>query len=1031
MVYIARSLVEFILLVRTAAVSFLMLSCASTPVAAQDLPLRLTQFSHTSWRSQDGYFDGMPSVIRQTNDGYLWIGTLSGLVRFDGVHFVKWKDSAAKSAAPLSVYALLAASDGSLIVGTSRALVRIEDGKLTNVRDAIGRVNQIFQDSRGIIWITRTRMPDKTGPLCNVGEGGVKCLGEADGLTCPYGTDLKQDRRGTFWMGSYPGICSWSPQGSEAYLPEGTHQGDTAVYASSVAAPPDAPLLVGFVKAGEGLGLETLVDGRWNSFDVPGLVGSHVAVANLMVGHGGDLWIGTVNQGIFHVSHGVADHYGSEDGLTDDQINGLYEDREGSVWVATAGGLDRFHPFVVNDISSHEGLVSNKIHSVSRIADGSIVAAGVGGLSMVSGGRISSITSTSGFPGRAATALLADEEGRLWVGVDDRLTLYANGKFTDVNTLDGSPTGEVHQLTEDGDHAIWANAARGVFELRGDRFERVQIPGAGNGLRLAADPSGGMWINPNRAKGEMIHFRGANAEDGSILFPSAYDAYGFFGDDDGSLWTLGVGLQHWSKGTWSKLDSTNGLPCDLVTTVSKDGRGSWWIYTSCGLAEVSEAELRRWAGAPQSRLEPTRILDATDGAHTEQPSFSPNSAMDSDGNLWIADDAKLQVVDVAHPRVNTLPPPVHVQQVVADRIVYERAPSIRLPALTRDVTIDYTALSLVEPRKVQFKYRLSGIDRDWRDAQDRRQAFYSNLDPGHYVFQVIASNNDGIWNTEGDRLSIRIAPAFYQTLWFRIAMLCVGAFAIWTVFRLRLRAATAAVESRLSERLLERERIARDLHDTFFQGIQGLFLIINTATNRMPEAEPIRADLREALKRSDQVMAEGRQLVLDLRAESSPGTSLSEALYLAGGEFKEVYPVPFSITVVGVPVSLHPIVYEEVYRLAREAVLNAFRHAHASSIEVEIAYERTMFRINVRDNGVGLDQNVLSEGNRPQHWGLPGMRERARKIGATFTLRSGPNTGTEIEVKMPAAVAYLRKPARFGYRWLRRALTGRESVSGR
>jgi signal transduction histidine kinase/ligand-binding sensor domain-containing protein len=1003
------------------AATISMFTIASSQALAQDLPLRLTQFSHTAWRSQEGYFDGMPIVISQTSDGYLWIGTASGLVRFDGAQFVNWKESIAKSSTQMSVYSLLGASDGSLLIGTSRALMRLKDGTLAHVKDAIGRINGIIEDSKGTIWIARTRMPDKKGPLCKVQGENMQCVGEAEGLTCPYGTDLRQDQQGTLWMGSYPGVCNWTSQRSEAYLPNGTHQGDTKVFANSVATPSDSPVLVGFVKAGKGLGLETLVNGRWNSYNVSGLVGSQVAVTSLMVSHRGELWVGTADQGIFHVTHGIADHYGSEAGLTDDQINGFYEDREGSVWVATASGVDRFHPIAISEVSTREGLVSDKIHSVGHLADGRIIAAGVGGLSTIDERHISSITPSTGFPGRAATSLLIDREGRVWIGVDDRLTLYKNGKFTDVNTVDGSPTGQVKQLAEDTEHAIWVLTAKGLFKLEGGRPREVHLPGATISPAIAADPKGGIWIRPNKASADVIHYAGS-VDQGMTIHSPSNNFSRFFGDDDGSLWLMGDGLSHWRNGAWSKLDSTNGLPCDNVTNVVKGALGSWWIYTSCGLVVVPEAELRRWANAPASRLEPARIFVASDGAHTQQPSFSPNSAMDSDGNLWFADDGKLQVVEAAHPSINTVAPPVHVQQVVADRVVHERAPMIQLPALTRDVTIDYAALSLVNPRSVLFKYKLSGIDQDWREVHDRRQAFYTNLGPGGYVFRVIACNNNGVWNAVGDQVSFTIAPAFYQTIWFRIAMICTGLAAIWTVFRLRLRAATASVESRLSERLLERERIARDLHDTFFQGIQGLLLMINTAVNRMREEEPIRAVLQDALKRSDQVMAEGRQLVLDLRAESNAGAPLSDALALVGSEFTNVYEVPFEVSVMGDPVPLHPIVYEETYRLAREAISNAFQHAKASSIEVKIAYERTTFRINVRDNGVGLDPDVTADGSRPQHWGLPGMRERAKKIGAAFTLWSGPNAGTEIEVRMPATVAYRRRPMRFGPHWLRKAL---------
>jgi signal transduction histidine kinase len=362
---------------------------------------------------------------------------------------------------------------------------------------------------------------------------------------------------------------------------------------------------------------------------------------------------------------------------------------------------------------------------------------------------------------------------------------------------------------------------------------------------------------------------------------------------------------------------------------------------------------------------------------------------------------------------------VVISSIVSSGKTYRPSGVVTLPSHTERIEIDYTALSFTIPERVLFRYKLEGIDSTWQDAGTRRQAYYTRLPPGQYRFRVLACNNDGIWNMAGDQVSIVITPAFYQTIWFRIAMTCIGCLAIWIVFRMRLRAATTLVESRLNDRLLERERIARDLHDTFFQGIQGLLLMINTAVNRLREEEPTRLVLKDALRRSDQVMAEGRQLVLDLRAESNAGAPLSDALALAGSEFKEVYAVPFSISVVGIPQELHPIVYEEMYRLAREAIWNSFQHANASSIEVQIVYEKNMFRLVVRDDGVGLDANVLSDGKRRHHWGLPGMRERAKKIGAVFTLRSSQNAGTEIEIKISAAVAYRGRPTRLWYGWAR------------
>jgi signal transduction histidine kinase len=389
--------------------------------------------------------------------------------------------------------------------------------------------------------------------------------------------------------------------------------------------------------------------------------------------------------------------------------------------------------------------------------------------------------------------------------------------------------------------------------------------------------------------------------------------------------------------------------------------------SECGLVSISNEELERWWHDPHARLK-FSLLDALDGAQPAASGYFPHSSVAPNGQVWFANSSVLQMVDPAERVTVPPPPPVRIEKIMADRQEYSPSLGAHIPALTPDLEIDYTAPTFFVPQRVKFRYRLEGHDPNWIEAGTRRQAFYTDLRPGQYRFRVTASNAAGQWNAQDAGIDVFLPPMYYQTKWFFALCAAFGLIALWSLFRLRLTQIKTRLRSRLEVRMAERERIARDLHDTFFQGIQGLLLMINTATNRLRDEEPTRAVLKDALKRSDQVMAEGRQLVLDLRAESYADVSLSDALALVGSELKEVYSVAFSVTVVGTPAPLHPIVFEEVYRVAREAIFNAFQHANASLIEIKIAYERTEFRIHVRDNGADVQSSSTSVDFHPAGW---------------------------------------------------------------
>jgi signal transduction histidine kinase len=328
-----------------------------------------------------------------------------------------------------------------------------------------------------------------------------------------------------------------------------------------------------------------------------------------------------------------------------------------------------------------------------------------------------------------------------------------------------------------------------------------------------------------------------------------------------------------------------------------------------------------------------------------------------------------------------------------------------LPQGTSNIRIDYTALSLSNPERVFFRYKLNGVDEGWVDAGNRRQAFYTRLGPGDYRFQVIASNNDGVWNTGGATLNFVIPPTFVQTRTFLVICSICGVVALWVLYSLRIHQIAGRIQGRLQERVAERERIARELHDTLLQGFQGLILRFQSVANRMPPGEPLRQLMEQELEGADEVLAEGRDRVRDLRTTDS-GANLAESLAAVMDRLSLDNSPKLRLTEEGAPRELHPIVRDEIMQIVNEAIFNAVQHAKAEQIEVLIAYHRSELRVQVRDDGVGIAPEILDKGGRRDHFGLTGMRERAARMRTQFKLLSRPSGGTEIELIIPGGVAY-------------------------
>ena len=977
---------------------------------ALDPARHITQYAHSAWRMEDGSFNSTPSTIVQTPDGYMWIGTADGVMQFDGVHFVRWTAGHGQRLPNSEVLRLRSTRDGSVWISAVGSLSRWQGHTLTNyAAGPRGVPLAVAEDNDGTVWAGQAYPPQGTGTLCEVRATDLRCLGPGDGIPSFNANAVLADRDGTLWIGGDTQLLHWAHGAPTVYRPPGLAAKRGMIGVSALAPSLDGGVWVGIGAAGPGLGLQRLIDGRWQPFDTPTFHGSSVEVTRLYADREGALWVGTYDHGIYRIHGSVVDHIDRNNGLSGDLVHDIAEDREGNLWVVTHQGVDRFADTPVASVSIAEGLCSIEASSVLASRDGSIWTGGEGALTHLQDGAATCFRSGRELPGQQVTSLFEDHAGRLWVGLDQGFWVYEGGRFLQVTRPDARPLGLVTGIAEDAGQHIWIAAAgppRILMRVEG-LMVREDVLEPPMPRRVVPDPTGGLWLG--LFSGDLAHVR-----DGKTVVHALPHSGGAVIDQllpeaDGSvIAATSYGLMGWRNGKALTLTQNNGLPCEQVYAMAFDRRGDLWLYMNCALGVLSSADFQAWKQNPDIAVT-IRTFDTLDGVRPNPPSFVAG-ARSTDGRLWFVNGSSLQFIDPEHLRRNTVPPPVYIEQVVADRTAYplQGLPEgvLRLPPLNRDLEIDYVGLSFVAPQKVRFRYRLDGRDDAWQEAGTRRQAFYNDLRPGQYRFRVIACNNDGVWNERGASLSFYITPAWYQTKSFLFSCFVAGVLLILLLHWLRMRQATNALSARFDERLAERTRIAREFHDTLLQTIEGSKLVADDALDQ--PADPVQ--MRRAVEKLSEWLAraiqEGRAALYSLRASTAETNDLAEGLRRATEECRMFSAMKTSLSVQGETREMHPVVRDEVYRIAYEAIRNACVHSKASELEVELKYAQDV-SIRVSDNGVGIPAPLIGSG-KDGHYGLQGMHERAERIGGKLKVISSANSGTEITVVIPGRVIFLR-----------------------
>lgn len=716
------------------------------------------------------------------------------------------------------------------------------------------------------------------------------------------------------------------------------------------------------------------------------------------------IWVNT-EQGLRLVgTDGVSQPYQ----LSGKLIHTEFVDREDNLWLATDQGVDQIRPARLTTLT----LPPRMIGGLSVVIDGDGTAwIGNRAYNAAFDGRSIAVHKDgrrSAMPFHSVTATFRDPDGSVWFGGAGRIHHQGRGQTRTIRLPADARQAEVQALARGRDGTLWVSLAGiGIHAWKDGRWQT----GGGHAdlatpaVMLHADALGRIWFGYPGNK--LAMFDGAvvrrydqrdGIDIGTVLVMSSRS---------GQLWVGGSeGVARQVGARFERLVSSDGAPLHNISGMVETAHGEMWLHGADGLVRLDQAALA--AASKGSNVVPMARYDYLDGHQGLPSGIRPLNSLSEapDGTLWYATTGGVGRVDPARIRRNRLAPSPQIMALKTDRRTFALHDGLRLPAHTDNLQIDFTAAALSIPERVRFRYRLQGQDADWREAGTRRQAFYTNLGPGDYRFEVMAANEDGVWSAQPATLAFAIAPSLMQTLWFKLACVAAALGVLYLAYLARLAQVTARIAERARERLLERQRIARTLHDTFLQSVQALILRFDLIKGALPHGAPAQQQIDTALDAAQALVNEGRDQVLDLRLADNQSVQLCDALREAGNALAEQYGFVLTLKVDGPPRRLRTQAKFETMAIGREALLNAARHGGGAPVEVEISYAATQLLLLVRDHGPGMDERVRQQGRRPGHWGLDGMRERAQRIGATLLLDSRAGSGTTVTLLVSAPLAY-------------------------
>lgn len=987
-------------------IAIVFLSCAAVPVRASEPRDLLDSYSLATWSDKDGLPTGPIRALVQDAEGYLWLGSDSGLVRFDGVRFVPWDELNEAPLPSASVSTLRATRDGSLWVafGDSGGVSRISHGRVQNYGERDGlptvQVVAIVEDAAGTVWACSNR------GLYRFSHGRWEQLGSGRGL--PKGPIYAGyvNREGSLFVATATGVFKrhLSPERFDRIA-------STEDPVFSISEDSQGRIYV----TDPATGFKILNERQPQARSL-----SRGQGAQLLHDRRDSLWVATVGQGVWRVrldtdpqapkmasvSRGRSD----EDASLGEVVRALLEDRDGNVWVGSRGGLSRFTPRRVT-----QRLDLGLVNGVEETRDGSVWIQAPDALVQLTEVRGEWRTERRYLEGFRPRAMHVDEHGTLWVASDRGVVRFTGRTSAREKEAVSDGLHQVDSITSDGSGGVWLHdVEQGLLRWNSGRLEPFALPEALRRTSIVlstfrqsrvvstfTDRGGRVWIGFVRgALGRLDRdgrFQVFGPQDG--VTAGAYSA--MFQDSAGVMWFGGSnGLTRHANGRFVTFDGKQGFPAKLLTAIIEDETGALWLGTASGLVRIDRGEFDH-AIVDRGYQIRYRLFDGVDGVTgTPKQSGSRGAIRTNDGRLWFLTGLGLTIVDPETLQHGSAPPgiPVWIEAIIADQRKLAVTPGVALPPSIKRLEIDWSALNLTFPLRTTFRYRLEGLDADWIDTGKRRQAIYTNLRPGNYRFRVQANN--GAWLEPGVAFAFSVPVMFYQTIWFWTGCATSLCVAVGVAWRLRLR----RVRRQFALVLGERFRVSREIHDTLLQSLVGLTLQLDHL-RKEPKLTPqmTREQLLQMRKQTETYIREARQSIWNLRSLTPQRCDLATALRQAWERVAEK-DVAFDIRVMGTPRPCGLAVEEQVLRIGQEAVTNAIRHSQAHRIAMELHYQEAALTLRISDDGCGFaPTSVNSDSNG--HCGVMGMKERAETIGATFRISSVIGAGTVVETTVPTSAS--------------------------
>jgi len=1001
---------------------------AATTGFALDPHQSLRHYGYQSWQTDNGLPQNTVHAVLQTRDGFIWLATEAGLVRFDSVKFAIFTHKDTPQLGSDLIYSLMEDKYGTLWIGTSDGVTRYRNKSFQAFAQSDelqpSAVWSLHEDRSGAIWaLTASGLARFDGhsfravaeipPLSETsrmldGAYGDLWLATSNGLYHAEWGDTRRfraagqaatiqalalDKTGRVWAGMQNGLEVCAAEKCDAVtLPRATPASRNVAALTVDAA--------GTIWIGTGAGLIRDDGTRMTAYaEKDGLPSGIVQL--LFCDREGSLWVGT-GAGIARFSNEKIEAFTPKEGFSSNVVLSILEDREGNLWLGTeSGGVDILRDRTFTTYTAQDGISDDHIRSIYQDRTGTVwLGTSGGGLDRRVKGGFTTLTTANGLSSNVVLAISSGPNGNLWLGTPDGLDRMHSGKVTVFTSADGLADDFVRSLYFDAQGSLWIGTRRGLSQLKDGKFTTYSaLDGLGSDLvgSILQSRDGSLWISTLGGLTHLDHGQFKNYAEKDGL--SNHTVTALHEDADGTIWigTNGGGLNRWRQRAFKAIALKDAALPETIYSILEDGNGNLWMSSNHGIFRANRNDLNRYADGAASTVAITaygvadgmKVNEASGGGH-------PAAWRLEDGELWFATLKGAATVDPAHLAMNRVPPLMSIEQVSVDDKPAIARDTVTIKPGGRRFAFEYAGLSFAAPQKVRFKYKLDGFDHAWVDAGTLRTAYYTNLPPGHYTFQVLACNNDGVWSDAPASLAIRLEPYFYQTIWFYLLLILTAALLWYGWYRWRVQ----QVESRFHAVLAERNRIAREIHDTLAQGFVAVSFQLQIVSRLLGSStDAARHHLGQAQELVRSGLEDARRAIWELRSQSAVNRDFAAQLVQMADRVTTGTVIKTEVRVNGAYRPLPKRVEDELLRIAQEAVTNAVRHADPDRVEIQLRFAAKRMELSVEDNGRGFSGEVPS--TQDGHFGLTGMKERAQHIGGSLTVSSKEGQGTRVCVEIP------------------------------